>query len=111
MDLLKRNKAVKKTQLTKFKHKMLQLLDEDLPSRREVRRYQAELDKYHEDVMVLMNNMLDICQESKHVVNFRKYNDEMDKLMDDFSDIQNRAQEYLDGRKDEEASVSSRVME
>ena len=112
MDLLKREKATKKTQLTKFKHRMLQLLDEDLPSRRDVRKHQAKLEQYHESVMVLMDKMLDICQEKKDVATFRKLNDEMDKLVDDFSDVQNRAQEYLDLRKgDASSSISSRIVE
>ena len=44
-------KQKKKMQLTKFKKKMIKLLDEDMPSRRQVRNYQAELEDYQQELM------------------------------------------------------------
>ena len=103
---LKRMKAVKKSQLTKFKHKMLRLLDEDLPSRREVRRHQEQLEQYHEEVMSVINKLLDTCEEAQNLVAFNQLSEEMEHMVNEFGNVQDQAQEYLDSRKDEDSSIS-----
>ena len=99
-------KAVKKSQLTKFKHKMLRLLDEDLPSRREVRRHQEQLEQYHEEVMSVINKLLDTCEEAQNLVAFNQLSEEMEHMVNEFGNVQDQAQEYLDSRKDEDSSIS-----
>ena len=103
---LERMKAMKKSQLTKFKHKMLRLLDEDLPSRREVRRLQEQLEQYHEEVMFAIIKLLDRYEDDHNPVVFDQMSEEMEHMVNEFGNVQDQAQEYLDSRKDEDSSIS-----
>jgi hypothetical protein len=60
---------------------MMRLLDEYVPSRREVRRYQSQLEQCHEDVMIYLNLMMDICDEVSNEALFEKLSNEMEQLV------------------------------
>jgi predicted RNA-binding protein Jag len=109
MNRQKRSKAVAKSNLTKFRNKMLKLLDEDLPSRREVRSYQSRLEELFDNVMVELNTMMDIYDENNDEVMFGRLIDEMEQFVEEHREVQKRAQEYLDSRLDEVSSLLSRV--
>ena len=55
---LKTKKARKKTPLTKARRAMLILLDEDLPSRREIRSQQQKMEDCQEEAMNVMEEQL-----------------------------------------------------
>ena len=82
---LKRQKVRKKSAFTKARRALLILLDEDLPSRREIRRQQQKVD-----------------QEG-----VKKINEELEIIERECTSAQNRAQECLDSRAHEESSTAS----
>ena len=91
---------------------MIKLLDEDMPSRRQVQSYQAALEDYQQELMDILEKMLDKCEEDNNAEQFKKLNDEVDKLVEEYGEVQQRAQEYLDYRKEDASStVSSKIMD
>ena len=85
---------------------MLSLLDEeDYPSRREVNAVCQKLCEVQERTM---STMEELCQEylsSKEKENRKKLTNEMDRLEAEFSEAHDKAQEYLDNRKNELSSL------
>ena len=88
---IKRMKAVRKSQLIKLKNKMLRLLDEDLPSRKELRVHQQHLENLHENVMELINMLMDYSEAARDTTGFVKLNEEMERLVEDYGELQARA--------------------
>ncbi|XP_061190177.1 uncharacterized protein LOC133198039 [Saccostrea echinata] len=81
LDDIKREKAKAKSQLTRAKHHLLNLLDQDLPSRRELRTARQKLIDLQEPVM----NLLSLSAEYK----------------------KKRVQDYLDARRSEASSINT----
>ena len=107
IESLKRDKAKVKTAFTKKRHKFIQLLDEDLPSRRTVLQLQHELEQRLDDVMIRLNKMLDFYIKINENEAATKIVAELEKLEEDYSFEQNRAQEYLDSRMNDASSIAS----
>ena len=104
---LKRQKARKKSAFTKARRAMLILLDEDLPSRREIRSQQKNVEDCQEEAMNIMEALMDRYQAEGDQNGIRKINEELEILEKECTSAQNRAQEYLDSRAHEESSASS----
>ena len=104
---LKRQKARKKSAFTKTRRAMLILLDEDLPSRREIRSQQQKVEDCQEEAMSVMETLMDKYLAVGDQEGVRKINEELETLEKECTSAQNRAQEYLDSRAHEESSASS----
>ena len=106
IESLKQQKAKDKSAFTRIKNELLSLLDEeDYPSRREVNAVCQKLCEVQERTM---STMEELCQEylsSKEKENRKKLTNEMDRLEAEFSEAHDKAQEYLDNRKNELSSL------
>ena len=105
---LKRQKARKKSAFTKARRAMLILLDEDLPSRREIRSQQQKVEDCQEKAMSVMETLIDMYTAVGDQESVKKINEELETLERECTSAQNRAQEYLDSRAHEESSGLSR---
>ena len=101
---LKRQKARKKSAFTKARRAMLILLDEDLPSRREIRSQQQKVEDCQEKAMSVMETLIDMYTAVGDQESVKKINEELETLERECTSAQNRAQEYLDSRAHEESS-------
>ena len=54
---LKQQKTSAKSSFTRTRHKFEELLNEDLPSRREVKEYQKKIDEELQQVMILLTKL------------------------------------------------------
>ena len=86
---------------------MLILLDEDLPSRREIRRQQQKVEDCQEEAMGVMEALMDKYLTEGDQVGVKKINEELEIIERECASAQNRAQEYLDSRAHEESSTAS----
>ena len=99
---LKRQKARKKSTFTKAKRAMLILLDEDLPSGREIRSQQPKVENCQEEAMDVMEALMDMYTAVEEQESVKKINEELETLENECTSAQNRAQKYLDSRVHEE---------
>ena len=99
---LKRQKARKKSTFTKAKRAMLILLDEDLPSGREIRSQQPKVENCQEEAMGVMEALIDMYTAVEEQESVKKINEELETLENECTSAQNRAQKYLDSRVHEE---------
>ena len=110
LEELKQLKSRAKAGFTRSRHQLLQLLEEeDFPSRRQVRYAQQCLNSNQENAMEIMARLSDEYGRLNDRKSREKIGQEMEKLEHEFSEAQNRTQEYLDARRDEPSSVSSDV--
>ena len=86
---------------------MLIILDEDLPSRREIRRQQQKVEDCQEEAMGVMEALMDKYLAEGDQEGFKKTNEELEIIERECTSAQNRAQEYLDSRAHEESSTAS----
>ena len=86
---------------------MLILLDEDLPSRREIRHQQQKLEDCQEEAMGVMEALMDKYLTEGYQEGVKKINEELEIIERECTSAQNRAQEYLDSRAHEESSIAS----
>ena len=86
---------------------MLILLDEDLPSRREIRSQQQKVEDCQEKAMSVMETLIDMYTALGDQESVKKINEELEILERECTSAQNRAQEYLDSRAHEESSALS----
>jgi len=109
---LKQEKAKDKSAFTRVKNKLLYLLDEeDSPSRREVKQVCQKLCEVQERTMEAMEKLSQEYLRIKEKEKRKKLGDEMDKLEVEFSEAHDKAQEYLDNRKDELSSLATDASE
>ena len=99
---LKRQKARKKSTFTKAKRAMLILLDEDLPSGREIRSQQPKVENCQEEAMGVMEALMDMYTAVEEQESVKKINEELETLENECTSAQNRAKKYLDSRVHEE---------
>ena len=86
---------------------MLILLDEDLPSRREIRHQQQKVEDCQEEAMGVMKALMDKYLTEGDQEGVKKINEELEIIERECTSAQNRAQEYLDSRAHEESSIAS----
>ena len=77
---LKRQKARKKSGFTKAQRAMLILLDEDLPSKREIRSQQQKVEDYQEEAMSVMEALMDMYTAVGDQEGVKKINQDLDIL-------------------------------
>ena len=112
IESLKQQKAKDKSAFTRIKNKLLSLLDEeDYPSRREVKAVCQKLCEVQECTMSTMEELSQEYLSSKEKEKRKKFTDEMDRLEADFSEAHDKAQEYLENRKDELSSLATDASE
>ena len=87
---------------------MLILLDEDLPSRREIRCQQQKVEDCQEEAMGVMEALIDKYLAEGDQEGVKKINEELEIIERECTSAQTRAQEYLDSRAHEESSIASR---
>ena len=112
IESLRQQKAKDKSAFTRIKNKLLSLLDEeDYPSRREVKAMCQKLCEVQERTMLTMEELSQEYLSSKDKEKRKKLTGEMDKLEAEFSEAHDKAQEYLDSRKDELSSLATDASE
>eukprot|EP00112_Aurelia_sp_Birch-Aquarium-sp1_P015597 Seg3473.3 transcript_id=Seg3473.3/GoldUCD/mRNA.D3Y31 product="hypothetical protein" protein_id=Seg3473.3/GoldUCD/D3Y31 len=79
----------------------------DLPSRRQVRDGQAKLDSTQERALKIMIALSEHYQWLKNGRARQKVTQEMEQLVQEFEEARNRAQEYLDKRRESESSKTA----
>ena len=110
LETFKQQKAKAKTNFTRARHKLLALIDDDHPPRRsEVREECRKLDTALEKAMCVMENLSEEYSRVGDRYNRRKLGREIEQLENEFTEAQNRAQDYLDKTKPESSSESSTV--
>ena len=108
LETFKQQKAKAKTNFTRARHKLLALIDDDHPPRRsEVREECRKLDTALEKAMCVMENLSEEYSRVGDRYNRRKLGREIEQLENEFTEAQNRAQDYLDKTKPESSSESS----
>ena len=109
LETFKQQKAKAKTNSTRARLKLLALIDDDHPPRRsEVQEECRKLDTALEKAMCVMENLSDEYSRVGDRYNRRKLGREIEQLENEFTEAQNRAQDYLDKTKPESSSESSR---
>ena len=110
----KQDKARQKSSFTRIKNKLLRMLDEqDYPSRREIKEMCHQLSDAQERAMETMHRLSMEYALLKDREKRKKVVEEMDKLELEleFSEVNEKAQEYLDARKDELWSLATEASE
>jgi len=111
IESLKQQKAKDKSAFTRIKNKLLSLLDEeDYPSWWEVKAVCQKLCEVQERTMSTMEELSQEYLSSKEKEKRKKLTDEMDKLEAEFSEAHDKAQEYLDNRKDKLSSLATEAL-
>jgi len=112
IESLKQKKAKDKSAFTMIKSKLLSLLnEEDYPSRREVKAVCQKLCDVQERIMSTMEELSQEYLSSKEKEKRKKLTSEMDRLEAEFLEAHDKAQEYLDNRKDELSSLGTDASE
>ena len=108
IDNLKTQKSVKKLACTRTRRQLMELLDSDMPSRRAIRALQQKVDEAQQAAMETMQALTEEYKNQKDKINVKKVVDENECLESTTTDVIERAQMYLDSRKDETSSVETR---
>ena len=77
---LKQKKTSVKSSFTRTRHKFEALLNEDLPSRHEVKKYQKKIDEQLQQVMILLTELSVLYEQSKNLDRQNQAVDEMEKI-------------------------------
>ena len=108
----KQDKARQESSFTRIKNKLLRMLDEqDYPSRREIKEMCHQLSDAQERAMETMHRLSMEYALLKDREKRKKVVEEMDKLELEFSEANEKAQEYLDAREDELSSLATEASE
>ena len=78
-----------------------------MPSRSKVREAREKLDKQLDKVMEDLEALSTMYEKRQDTANRSKLSQEIERIEEEFTDAQNRTQEYLDSRKDELSSIAS----
>ena len=109
---LKQENSRAKLSFTRVTNKLLRLVDEeDYPSRRQVRELCKQLSEVQEHAMETMSKLSEECCRLKEREKRKKVGEEMEKLKEEFSDANNKAQEYFKCLKDELSSLATGAAE
>ena len=112
LDTFKEEKCRAKTNFTRARRKLLSLIDDDHPPRRnEVRNGCENLDLVLEAALRIMENLSEEYSRRGDRYNRKKVGREMEQLESEFTEAQNRAQEYLDKTKSESSTSESVLSE
>ena len=99
LDALKGENCRAKPSFTRARRKLLSLIDDDHPPRPNVVRNGCEnLDLVLEAALRIMENLSEEYSRRGDRYNRKKVGREMEQLENEFTEAQNRAQEYLDNK-------------
>ena len=107
---LKVEKMVKKCAFTKQSHKLLELLEEELPSRRQVNKQVQNLSTILDETLQVVRNYMDCMKQIGDKIRFSKLNVEIEELSENYDDLVRKVNEYLHSRADEESSKATSVV-
>ena len=108
LESLKQEKVKAKSAFARGRKQLLELVEEmDLPSRRQVRDGQVKLDNTQERALKIMIALSEHYQWQKNRTARQKVTQEMEQLVQEFEEANNRAQEYLDERRESESSKTA----
>ena len=108
LDTFKEEKCKAKTNFTWARQKLLSLIDDDHPPRRnEVQNGCENLDLVLEAALRIMENLSEEYSRRGDWSNRKKVGRGMEQLESEFTEAQNRAQEYLDKAKSESSTSES----
>ena len=109
---IKQEKAKEKSAFARTKNKLLRMLDEqDYPSQREIKETCQQLGDVQECAIGTMSCLSTEYALLNERTKRKKVVDEMDKLELEFSEANEKAQEYLESRKDELSSLATDASE
>ena len=112
LDTFKQEKCKAKTNFTRARQKLLSLIDDDHPPRRNEARNGCEsLDLVLEAALRIMDNLSEEYSRRGDRYNRKNVGREMEQLENEFTEAQNRAQEYLDKTKSESSTSESVLSE
>ena len=106
---MKQKKTSAKSSFTRTRHKFEELLNEDLPSRREVKEYKKKIDEQLQQVMILLTELSVLYEQAKKLGRQNCVVHEMEKIDTEYSNIMDQAKEYLYNQKDESSSITGTV--
>ena len=108
LDTFKEEKWKAKTNFTPARRKLLSLIDDDHPPRRnQARNGCKNLDLVLEAALRIMENLSEEYLRWGDQYNRKKVGREMEQIESEFTEAQNRAQEYLDKTKLESSTSES----
>ncbi|XP_061172483.1 uncharacterized protein LOC133181859 [Saccostrea echinata] len=107
LDDIKREKTKAKSQFTRAKHHLLNLLDRGLPSRRELRTARQKLIDLQEPVMNYLLSLSAEYKKASDTKNLIKTNQEIEFIEESFENCQERVHDYLDARRSEASSINT----
>ena len=108
LESLKQEKAKEKSEFTRARKQLLEMVEEmDLQSRLQVRDGEAKLDNAQERALKIMIALSEHYQWQKNGTARQKVSQEMEQLVQEFEEAHNRAQEYLNERKESESSKTA----
>ena len=112
LDTFTQEKCKAKTNFTRARRKLLSLIDDDHPPRRnEVRNGCETLDLVLEASLRIMDNLSEEYSRRGDRYNRKKVGREMEQLENEFTEAQNRVQEYLDKTKSKSSTSESVLSE
>ena len=88
---LKQKKTNAKSSFTRTRHKFEDLLNEDFPSRCEVKEYQKKIDEHLQQVMMLLTDLCALYEQSKNLGGKNRVIDEMEKIDTEYGNIMDQA--------------------
>ena len=106
---LKQKKASTKSSFTRTRHKFEELLNEDLPIRREVKECREKIDEQLQQVMTLLSELSVLYEQSKNLDEQNRVVDQMKQIDEEYSNIIDQAKKYLYNRKDESSRITGTV--
>ena len=107
----KKDKCRAKSNFTRLRNTLLQLVDEeDMPSRRVVKEACRKMDTYLEIVMGVLSKLLDFYIKNGEIQKDKKLIKEMENIEEDYYTAYGTTQEYLNSRKDDSSSVTSDIL-
>ena len=110
LDGLKRKKTQAKAACTRTRRKLMALMDSDLPSRRRIRVSLQQIDDAQQVVLEIMVNKADEYKSCNVLKNVRKVTGGMEDIKEITTGVKERAQTYLDSRRDEVSSTATSVL-
>ena len=106
---LKQGKSKAKSSFTRSRHQLLYIMEEDLPSRREVRKALEKMISAQEIALAVMSNLSDEYATKGDSDLIQKVCAEMETLDEECTRARYQAEEYLDARRNDASSVSSKA--
>ena len=107
LDGLKRKKTQAKAACTRTRKRLISLMVSDLPSRIQTREALQQIDDAQQVTLEIMVKIADEYKSCNDLKNFQKVTSEMEDIEEITTEVTERAQIYLDSRRDEASSIAT----